>query len=75
MSALKGCPLWRGHFIIKNLTFLYFSYKILHFCILLFYPIMNISAFGDKKLKKPKKADFLKKQMARSFCAPVKNVS
>ena len=36
---------------------------------------MNISAFGDKKLKEAKKILFLEIQVARSFCTPVKNVS
>ena len=36
---------------------------------------MNISAFGDKKLKKGQKILFLEIQVARSFCTPVKNVS
>ena len=48
---------------------------MLHFCILLYYPIMNISAFGDKKLKKAKKILFLKIQVAKSLCTPVKTVS
>ena len=55
--------------------FLYCPYKILHFCILLYHPIMNISAFGNKKLKKGKQILYHKKQVARSCGAPVKNVS